>query len=229
MEKTMYPLLKAYLESFDFTVKAEVKDVDIMAFKDDLILLVEMKSTLNTTLIAQGIKRRAISDYVYCAIPKPTHAVRKSKLFKDKLLILKNLELGLIFVDLDYKHVETILDPKTYTVRHKKKQRRALLKEFQNRKTTYNIGGSTRTKIITAYRELALLALDFLRDEPRTTKALRDYTQNKKVVSLLQKNYYGWFTRVSHGVYGITEHGKTALDTYNTIIFELKSTIKAGD
>jgi hypothetical protein len=223
MESTMYPLLKAYLESFDFTVKAEVNDVDIMAVKNDLIVLVEMKTSLNFSLMAQGIKRNKISDYVYCAIPKPTPKVYKSKAFKNKMLILKRLELGLLFVDIENKHIETILDPKTYTSRRKKKQRRALLKEFQARQTTYNIGGSTQTKIITAYRELALLALDFLRTEPQSTKALRTYTQNKKVVSILQKNYYGWFTRVSHGVYGITDQGKIALDTYHTVIQTLKN------
>ncbi len=225
----MYPLLKAYLESFDYTVKAEVNEVDIMAFKDELILLIEMKHTLNTRLIAQGVKRRTISDNVYCAIPKPTHTVQQSKLFKDKLLILKSLELGLIFVDVNRKQVETILDPKPYTVRHKKKQQRALLKEFHSRKTTFNTGGTNRTKIITAYRELALLALDFVKEEPQNTKAIRDYTHNKKVVSLLQKNYYGWFKRISHGVYGITEQGKTALNTYSTVICELRKTIKAKD
>lgn len=225
MEKTMYPLLKIYLESFDFTVKAEVNDIDIMALKDDLIILVEMKTTLSTTLMAQGVKRHALSDHVYCAIPKPSHSVRKSKVFKDKLLLLKHLELGLLFVDVDNDSVETILDPKTYNPRRKKKQRRALLKEFENRKTTYNVGGSTQTKIITAYRELALLALDYVKDEPQSTKALRDYTDNKKVVSILQKNYYGWFTRVSHGVYGITEQGKLALIQYKDVINELKSSI----
>lgn len=226
MEKTMYPILKTYLESLGFTVKAEVHDVDIMAVKDNIILLVEMKTSLNTSLIAQGIKRNALSDYVYCAIPKPTVNVRKSKGFKDKLLILKNVELGLLFVDINQTSVEAILDPKTYTVRHKKKQREGLLKEFQTRRTTYNVGGSTRTKIITAYRELALIALDFIKDDPKSTKALRDYTQSKKIVSILQKNYYGWFTRIKHGVYGITEQGKTALDTYHSVIQTLKTTIK---
>ncbi len=226
MEKTMYPLLKSYLESLNFSVKAEVHDVDIMAVKDELILLVEMKTTLNTALMAQGVKRQAISDYVYCAIPKPTYGIRKSKVFKDKLVLLKHLELGLLFVDIENNCVETILDPKTPSVRHKKKRRLALLKEFQTRKTTYNIGGSTQTKIITAYREIALLALTFLKDGPQSTKALRLYTQNKKVVSILQKNYYGWFTRVSHGVYGITEEGKSALTDYKHVINELKKTHK---
>lgn len=223
MEKTMYPLLKTYLESFDFTVKAEVNDIDIMAIKDDLIILVEMKTTLSTTLMAQGVKRHALSDHVYCAIPKPTHNVRKSKSFKDKVLLLKHLELGLLYVDIDNATVETILDPKPPSVRHKKKRRQALLKEFENRKTAYNVGGSTQTKIITAYRELALLALDYVKDDPQSTKALRDYTQNKKVVSILQKNYYGWFTRVSRGVYGITEQGKFDLIHYKNIIDELKT------
>ncbi len=218
MEKDMYPILKHYFESQGFTVKSEVKDVDVMALRDDLSILIEMKTTLNTRLIAQAIRRKGLGDLVYASIPKPSDKVLKSDLFKDKCMILKHLEIGLILVDLTYNTANILLDPTEYPARTRHKKRARMLKEFKERRTASNIGGSTNTKIITAYRELALLALSHMKDSPKTTKELREYTNKKKVVSILQKNYYGWFNRVERGVYEITDKGRQALDDYAKII-----------
>ncbi|MCF7925976.1 MAG: hypothetical protein K9L74_00165 [Candidatus Izimaplasma sp.] len=222
MEKTLFPLIKNYLEAHQFEVKAEVMDIDIVAKHDDLVIAVEMKTSLNTKLIYQGIKRTHITDYVYLAIPKPSDRVLKSANFKEKKTIIRRLELGLMFVDITNNLVSIVLDPKHYHFRKQKKKKRKLLKEFNQRKTAYNIGGTHNKKIITAYRELALLALDYLKDDPKTTKALRTYTKRKKVVRLLQDNYYGWFDRVERGVYKITPLGKDALETYQEVIIKLK-------
>ncbi len=222
MEKDMYPILKKYFENKGFTVKGEVNDVDLMAIKNNSVVLIEMKTSFNTLLIAQGIRRNPMGDLVYLSIPKPTDKVLKSRTFKDKCLILKHLQLGLILVDTKYNTLNFWLDPTAYTVRNRKKKKQALLKEFHARTTDTNIGGSHKTKIMTAYRELALLALDYMKNEPRSTKALRDYTNRKKVVDILQKNHYGWFNRVSRGVYEITSRGKDALQAYEPMIKPLK-------
>ncbi len=222
MEHDLFPVIKKYLSAHEFEVKAEVNDIDIVAKKDDLVIAIEMKTSLNTKLMYQGIKRTHITDYVYLAIPKPSDRVLKSSNFKEKKTLVRRLELGLIFVDVTHEMVSIVLDPKTYHFKKQKKKRRKLLKEFNQRQTAYNIGGSHNQKIITAYRELALLALDFLKDEPQSTKALRDYTNQKKVVRLLQDNYYGWFERVERGIYTITDKGKDALKTYDEIITKLR-------
>jgi len=222
VERDMFLIIKKYLESQGFIVKAEVKDIDIMAVKEDFVLLVEMKMQLNTNLMAQGIKRSTLNDLVYLAIPRPSSKVLKSKLFKDKCLILKHLALGLLLVDMKKETLEVLLDPKDPQVRKKKKKRNALLKEFHLRKTAYNVGGVSKTKIVTAYKELALIALDFMSESEKTTKELRQYTMNTKIVDLMQKNYYGWFVRVSRGVYDITDEGRKALLTYDEIIKDLR-------
>jgi hypothetical protein len=134
---------------------------------------------------------------------------------------VRRLELGLILVDLHHRGLNIILDPKTYHFKKDKKKRRRLLKEFNLRQTSLNTGGVTRTKVITAYRELALLALDAMRHGPQSTKFLREYTNRKKVVSVLQKNYYGWFERVSRGVYQLSHLGEEALIQYKDVIDEL--------
>lgn len=222
MEHELFGLIKEYLESLEFTVKAEVNDVDIVGVKDDLLVLVEMKTSLNIPLIAQGIKRNKLSEVVYLAIPKPSLKVLRSKLFKDKCLVVKHLGLGLMFVDVKNDTCEVLFDPSTRAIRKTKKKRAKLLREFSLRKTAHNTGGVSRRKIITAYRELALLALDFLKDGEKTTKEMREYTKGKKVTDILQKNYYGWFERVSRGRYQMTDKGEAALKEYDHVIAEIK-------
>lgn len=222
MEKDMFPIIKDYLLNQEYEVKAEVLDADIVARKDDFVIVIEMKTSFSTRLIYQGLKRQAISDYVYLAIPKPTSKVLRSSSFKEKKTIVRRLELGLILVDTDQFSLDVLLDPKNYQFRRNKKKKRRLLKEFNLRQTSMNVGGVTRTKIVTAYKELALICLDGLRDEAKTTKYLRELTKRKKVTSILQKNYYGWFERVSRGLYQITDLGKRALDDYQDVINQLK-------
>lgn len=218
----MFPILKEFLESQEYTVKAEIMNADIVAMKDDIVLVIEMKTSFSTKLIYQGLQRLHLSDYVYLAIPKPSSKVLKSSSFKEKKTIVRRLELGLILVDIEKEVVDVLLDPRTYHFKKNKKKRRRLLKEFHLRKTSVNVGGVTKTKLITAYRELALLALDAMKDGPKTTKFLREYTNRKKIVNILQKNYYGWFERVERGTYQITETGKQALEDYTDILVNIK-------
>lgn len=225
MEKDQYPILKNHLESLGYTVKAEINDVDLMALKDEVVVLIEMKTTLNIPLIAQGVRRKSLEDSVYLSIPKPTDKVLKSPLFKDKCLILKHLGLGLILVDMKYEALNILFDPGKRTANRAHKRRKRLKEEFNARLSDYNTGGSHRTRIITAYRELALLALDHMRDQPRTTKALRAHTGRGKVTDILQKNHYGWFRRISRGVYEITDVGREALEEYSRVIATLKTNL----
>jgi len=50
-ETDLYPLLKKDCENQGFLVQAEVNSVDIVAIKDDLVIIVEMKTQLNLKLI----------------------------------------------------------------------------------------------------------------------------------------------------------------------------------
>lgn len=222
MEKDLFPVVKDYLVDLEFEVKAEVGNIDIVGKRDDLIIAVEMKENLNTKLMYQGLKRNHITDYVYLAIPRPTTRVLKSKMFHEKMTIIRHLELGLILVDVDSHTVEVLLDPLHYHFKQNKKKRRKLLREFSLRQTSLNIGGVTKTKIITAYRELALMICLCLKEGPQSTKVIREYTQRQKTTSVLQKNYYGWFVRVERGVYKLTDLGEQALIDYEQVLMEMK-------
>lgn len=221
MESDMYPIINKHLKSEGYVVKAEVKDFDIVAIKDDVIMIIEMKNQFNIKLIYQGLKAKKITDYVYLAIPKPTNKIIKSDLFKEKKEIVKHLELGLILIDKSSKELIVILDPTIIPHKNQQKKRSMLKKEFFLRKTSFNVGGVNKTKIITAYRELALLALYFLKDGPRTAKEIKLFIKEDKIMSILQKNYYNWFERVERGVYKITAIGEDALVIYKDVIEKL--------
>ncbi len=218
----MYPIIKDTLEKRGFTVKAEVESIDIVAQKDGKTLLIEMKQTYSLALIYQGSERQKLSDYVYLAIVKPTEKSLNSKTFKQKKTITQRLGLGLMVVDIAMNQVTFLIDPSLREPRKDAKKRRKLEKEFLLRQTAINEGGVTQTKIITAYRELALKILDFLRDGEQPLKAIVKHTGAMKTTRILMDNHYGWFTRVSRGVYALSEEGRAALKSYAEVIKELK-------
>jgi len=217
-ERAMFPVIKAELKRRGFEVQAEVTDVDIVAMKNKTPLIVEMKQALSITLIYQGIKRMTMSDYVYLAIPKPTDKVLKSRNFKEKKAIVRYVGLGLMLVDLEKSHITYILDPATRAPAKDARRTRKMHEEFALRKTALNEAGVTKTKIITAYRELALRILDCLRDGPQPIKALVATTKDIKTARILQDNHYGWFERVERGVYQMTKAGTEALTVYADVL-----------
>ena len=71
------------------------------------------------------------------------------------------------------------------------------------------LGGSTRSPIMTAYRQQALACAASLAEGPRRTREIRSFVPNAS--SILLRNVYGWFTRVERGVYTLTPEGIAAL------------------
>jgi hypothetical protein len=221
LEQDMYEDIKNHLEGYGYTVKAEVLNTDITAIKEDEVLIIEMKKTLNTRLIYQGCQRQRICDYVYLAIVEPNSRVKNSSQFKEKVHIVRRLQLGLIFVNLEHSKVTTFMDPKTFSFRQNKVKKRKLLKEFEHRVTSFNKGGVTKTKIITAYREKAIKIAYHLSEGPMKLKDLKIITLDDKCSSILQKNYYGWFERVDRGLYGLTSVGEEGLKKYEHVLLSI--------
>jgi len=224
LEKEMYKVIKNHLQNLGFQVKAEVLDADITAIKDDVLIIVEMKNLLNIKLLYQGTQRQRLTDYVYLAIPKPNYKVLRSKGFKEKAHIINRLNLGLMFVDMEKETVETYCDPSDSNIRKDRKKKIKLLKEFENRYTSFNSGGVTKTKIITSYREKSLIIAHYLENAPLTIKQLRELTDIKNCSSILYKNYYFWFEKVSRGVYQLNDLGRHDLIQYDYVIKEIFKT-----
>jgi hypothetical protein len=106
--------------------------------------------------------------------------------------------------------------------RHNKRAAERIVREFKERRADYNVGGSTRSKLVTSYREKSLhLAYLLKLHGPMSPRKLSDLTGNAKAAGLLQKNVYRWFQRVERGIYIITPFGEEALHTFANVVHEL--------
>ncbi len=209
-ETALYPPIKAFLEAQGYTVKAEVNSCDVVAMREgDTPLIVELKIGLTLQLFYQAMDRLALTDTVYIAIARPKRAVPP-----DAVRLCKRLGLGLIVVAKS-GGVEVLADPTPYAPRQQTKRKTALLKEFRNRQGDPNTGGSTRTKLMTAYKQDALRCLSLLHHHgPTRVVDVRKQTQIERAASILRSDYYGWFVKQARGIYAITETGTSAIEVF---------------
>jgi hypothetical protein len=209
-ETDLYLPIKAFLESQGYTVKAEIQSCDVMALRgDDPPVIVELKTGLTLQLFYQAIDRLSLTDAVYIAIPKPKRAVPL-----EAVKLTKRLGLGLIVVSKSGS-VEVLADPAPYTPRQNARRKTALLKEFRNRQGDPNIGGSTKTKLMTAYKQDALRCLVHLHaNGPTKVSTLRKETKVERAATILRSDYYGWFVKQERGIYTITNDGTVAIKTF---------------
>lgn len=208
-EIEMYPAIKGYFEELGFLVRSEVRDIDVVARKEDLLIGIEMKVNLSISLLTQSALRQKTCDLVYLAVPKPKRVV-KNKTFKNLLYLLRRLELGLLYIDLSKNQVIEVLEPSFYDLnagkRQKVKEKNRILKEIKGRSLDGNQGGSTRKKLLTAYREDSLRTVALLKIlEIISPKDLTRFDLKK---TILQNNYYDWFERVERGKYSLKENIK---------------------
>ena len=89
---------------------------------------------------------------------------------------------------------------------------------MEGRSADYNVGGSNRTKIMTAYKENCIQIACYLEHfGSLSPKDLKEKGTGSKTSSILTKNYYGWFERVKRGVYVISEKGKEEVKEYQAL------------
>jgi hypothetical protein len=172
----------------------------------------------------QATKRQRLSDLVYIAIPKPSYKL-KSKRWTDICHLVRRLELGLIIVSFsgNRKTVEVIFHPVDFnrkkSMNQNKRKRDALLKEINGRSADFNVGGSNKTKIMTAYKENCVKIACYLQNlGTASPRKLVKLGTGDKTSAILSKNYYGWFDRVSRGVYVLSEKGKREIQEYPDLL-----------
>lgn len=215
-EKELYPPVHDLFEKRGYKVNAEVKDCDMTAVKDDEFVIVELKKNLSVSLLSQGIKRQKTGADVYIAVPKPKQYSLKK--FRDTFSVVKKLELGLIFVSLRGEHsfAEIVFEPKPFKSTWKNiRKRNEILNEINGRTIDTNIGGVRGTKIITAYTEKCIhvaCILDMYGD--LSAKKIREMGGADNTYNILRMNVYGWFQKISKGIYGITTDGRKGLLEY---------------
>lgn len=195
---------------------------DIAATKADQLVIVELKRTLNLTLLVQATERQKYTQQVYVAIEEPR---RKGRHFRGAKRLLKRLNLGLVTVRFGKlaASVKFVLEPPVPDEKagrpRANKHRLALLSEMAGRSGDYNVGGSTRTQIVTAYRERAvLIACCMKKLGPQSPAGLRRLDIDAAAGTLLSKNYYSWFERISRGIYDLTPIGVAELAQYPEIV-----------
>lgn len=206
-ETELYQPVKTLLEGQGYTVKGEIGKCDVVAVRgDEPPVIVELKTGVTIGLILQGIDRLGITDSVYIAVPRGKKGWAKS--LRDTQKLCRRVGLGFISVVGDTAEVH--LDPLPYQPRKIKKRKTRLLAEFMARRGDPNTGGSTRQKLMTAYRQEAIRLAEHLAEfGPSSPANLAKAVDAPKAGAILRANHYGWFEKVEKGVYDLTaEHRK---------------------
>jgi hypothetical protein len=224
-ETDLYDPVRDWLAAAGWLCRGEVKGCDIAALNGDRLVIVELKTVLNFEVVLQATDRQRAGDIVYIAVPAKLRTLSRQR-WKLVLHLLKRLELGLLLVHFSSKangvppRVEEAIPPvpfdRVQSRNVAKKRREVLMKEFHGRSGDRNRGGSVRRPILTSYREQALSIARLLREHGSlSTRMLRKMgTDVVKTTAILADNYYGWFERVSTGVYRLTDKGNKALEDF---------------
>lgn len=219
-EADLYPPLKRFLEAQKYEVKGEVNECDVLAVRDqEDPVVVELKLSINLTVILQAVDRLSLTDLVYIGVPKQCK-VLSSRKRKQIIKLLKMLGMGLISIDSDKGsgHVAVLLDPGEYKPRKSKHRQKRLLGEFTKRIGDPNVGGAEKRKgIMTAYRQQAIIIAQFLRKQGASKVSdIAKTLQEPKAGNILYRDVYGWFDRVSRGVYELSPRGQQEILLWST-------------
>ena len=215
-ETDLYPPIKLLLEGQGYEVKGEIGAADVVGVRgQEDPLIIELKIGFSLALFHQAVERQAITEAVYVAVPRKTGPVFR-KALRANISLCRRLGLGLITVRTTDGFVEIHNDPGPYKPRQSKQKRGQLLREFSKRVGDPNLGGATRTRLITAYRQDALRCVKILH-EVGPTKAAKVAQQSRveKARRLMADNHYGWFERIGTGIYTLTPQGNEAVNLYS--------------
>lgn len=227
LEVELYDPIRKYFSLKGYVVNGEVNHCDLTALKEDDLVIVELKRHLSVELLIQAAKRQRVTDKVYIAIPKPAYSLY-SKKWQDICFFLRRLELGLLIVSFQGKAgVTEVISPSPFdrlkSMQRSKRQKNKIVAEIKGRHGDYNVGGSNKTKIMTAYKENCIQIAYFLEQfGPLTPKSLRQKGTGEKTLSILSSNHYGWFVKVQRGLYAISEKGKSELAAYPQLLNHYK-------
>ena len=207
-EADLYAPVKRFLEAQRYDVKGEVRGCDVVAMRGAETVIVELKLVLNLDVILQAVDRLAVTPNVYIGVPRRCRALAKRRRSLRKLLRMLGLGLLVIGRGDDASSVAALLDPADYRPRKSKARRERLLAEFVKRVGDPNVGGS-RGRILTVYRQTALQIGEFLRDHGPTKAAhVARALDAPNARLLLYRDVYGWFERVSVGIYDLSPRGR---------------------
>ncbi|MGH1344706.1 MAG: DUF2161 domain-containing phosphodiesterase [Nannocystales bacterium] len=209
-ETELYAPIKAYLERLGYEVKSEVGPVDVVGRREDADpVIVELKVGFSLVLLQQAVARQAICDAVYVAVPRWTTQQGWLK-FKANVGLCKRLGIGVLTVRVADGHVQLHADPIPYQPRKSRRRAASVLSEFERRIGDPNLGG-TQGSVVTSYRQAAQRCAAYLvAHGPSKGSVVAKALGVANATRVMADNHYGWFRRVTRGVYGVTREGREA-------------------
>jgi hypothetical protein len=210
-ESDLYLPLKRFLESQNYEVKGEVQDCDVLAIRgNETPVVVELKLSLNLDVVLQAVERLSLTPKVYIGIPIKCKGLQRRR--RHILKLLRMLGLGLVVIDLHQENgsATVLIDPGEHRPRKSKNRQERLLGEFIKRVGDPNLGGKEKRKgIMTAYRQRTLSIAQFLQNQgPTKASHIARTLREPKARDIIYRDVYGWFDRVSFGVYELSPRGK---------------------
>ncbi|KQY13003.1 hypothetical protein ASE23_21065 [Rhizobium sp. Root73] len=210
METALYLPIKGFLEAAGYSVKGEIAGCDLVGLSPDeppVVVICELKLSFNLELMLQAVDRAAASDEVWIAARVSAKGKGRESDGRYRNLC-RRLGFGMLSVA-DNGTVDVIVSPQALMPRKNPRKRSRLVTEHKKRKGDPALGGSTRSPIMTAYRQQALACAAALQAGPLRPRDLKAITPS--AATILRGNVYGWFERIDHGVYGLTATGAEAL------------------
>jgi len=214
-ETDLYEPVKALLERQGYQVKGEVGAADVVACREgEDPVIVELKTGFSLSLFHQAIERLALSEAVYICVPRGSGRSFLKSLNNNKRLC-RRLGIGLITVRPTDGFAEIHLDPAPYKPRQSKIKKTRLLREFATRVGDPNAGGTVRKKLMTAYRQSALRCAAMLyQNGPTKAAHVAKDCGVENARQIMSANHYGWFDRVTTGIYKLSPNGRKAIIEY---------------
>jgi hypothetical protein len=213
LETALYLPVKRFLEKLGFTVKGEIGGCDLVALSGGdppVVVIGELKLTFNLELLLQAVDRAGACDEVWLAAKMSARGKGRESDARYRNLC-RRLGFGMLAVT-DDDEVRVIVRPVSTAPRRDPKKRSRLVAEHNKRKGDPTLGGSTRSPIMTAYRQQALACASAMALGPRKIRELKP--EFPRAANILRDNFYGWFDRVERGVYGLTDAGRAALNRW---------------
>lgn len=210
METSLYLPVKGFLEQAGYTVKGEIGGCDLVGLSEadpPVVVVCELKMSFNLELVLQAVDRARASDEVWIAarVSARGRGREADRRYRD---LCRRLGIGMLGVS-DAGDVSMLVASVSPMPRTDPKRRSRLVREHRKRRGDPVKGGSTRTPLMTAYRQQALGCAAALAAGPLRVRDVR--AAMPEAGKILLSNVYGWFERLDRGVYGLTEAGREAL------------------
>ena len=209
-EVSLYAPVKKFLENLDFVVKGEIGNCDVVGLREGeppVVVICELKMQFNLELVLLAVDRAGACDEVWLAAAMSARGKGREHDSRFRALC-RRLGFGLIGVT-PRGDVELLLSPVAPAPRRDPRKRSRLVEEHRRRRGDPAVGGSTRSPVMTAYRQDALACAAAMAEGPRRPRDLTGFTP--RAGKILLDNVYGWFDRAERGVYVLTDSGRAAL------------------